>query len=120
MNDPADVENIVRVAIQTEPVVSDAVVSNTMSSYPEKLIDILTGAIKAMPENVANFVLNAINFSSSTNNSEAMVTRAVNNSEAKHDKLIVESAMKAGLSQKSAIDAAIAGGAKAEQFAKVD
>jgi len=117
LNDPTDVENIVRVAIQTEPVVSQAVISNTMSSFPEKLIDILTGAIKALPEQVAHFVVNAIDMFPQS--SKEVVTQAVTNSEAKHDQLIVDSAVKAGFDHKSAISAAIAGGAKAKNLAIV-
>jgi len=118
LNSPADIENIVRVAIETEPFVSDAVIHNTMSSFPEKIYAILSGAIQALPEQVSSFVRNTINLFPGS--SEDVVTKAVTSSQPKHAQQIVASAVQAGLDHESAINAAIAGGAKREQLAKID
>jgi len=118
LNSPADIENIVRVAIETDPFVSDAVVNNTMSSFPEKIYAILSGAIQALPEQVSSFVKSTINLFPGS--SEDVVTKAVTSSKPKHAQQIVASAVQAGLDQESAINAAVAGGAKREQLAKVD
>ena len=118
LNSPADIENIVRVAIETNPFVSDSVVNNTMNSFPEKIYAILSGAIKALPEQVSMFVSHTINLF--PNRSESVVTTAVTSSKPRHAQQIVASAIKAGLDEESAIIAAIAGGAKREQLAKVN
>jgi len=118
LNSPADIENIVRVAIETNPYVSDSVVNGAMTSFPEKIYDILSGAIKALPEKVSYFVRNTINLF--PNSSENVVTTAVNTSKLRHAQNIVESAIKAGLDEDIAINAAIAGGAKRENLAKVN
>ena len=53
-------------------------------------------------------------------NSEQVVTEAIASSQDRHVQEIVNSAVMAGLDKESAIDAALAGGAKEEELAKIN
>jgi hypothetical protein len=87
-----------------------------MINFPKNIFAILSGAITALPQEVSNFVQTAINLFPA--DGEQVVENAVNSSEKKYTIGIVETAIKAGLDEKSAINAAILGGAPVEQFAK--
>jgi hypothetical protein len=87
-----------------------------MTKFPKSIFDILSGAISALPDNVSSFVRTAVNLFPSS--SEALVEKAVHSSDNKYAQDIVDSAIKAGLDEESAINAAILGGATTEQLAK--
>lgn len=114
---PLDIENIVRVAIITEPVMAKHVIDSTMQSYPEKVLDILSVAINELPDQVLSFVRDTLRIS--PDNSD-VVSIAINSSSSDKAREIISTAVKSGISQETATAAAIAGGAKQEDIAKLN
>ena len=117
LHDPLDIENIVRVAIVTEPVMAKTIVNDTMLNYPERMLDILVMAIKALPDQVVNIVRDTLIIS--PDNTE-VISVAVNSSHSDKAREIIAAAIKSGISKESATAAAIAGGAKETDLAKVN
>jgi len=93
------------------------VIKDTMLSYPDKLLDILVVAIKALPEQVVGLVRDALTISP---DNTAVVSLAVSSSNSDKARDIIATAIKSGISIESATEAAIAGGAKEIDLVKVD
>lgn len=113
---PLDIENIIRVAIVAEPIMAKHVVDATMKSNPEKLLDILVVAIKALPDQVVNIVRDTLKIS--PKNAD-VVTVAVNSTNGNNAREIISIAIKSGISEASATQAAIEGGARQIDIVKL-
>jgi len=73
------------------------------------MIDILSGFIKAIPDQVSKWV--SYTFLLFPDSGEQIVTTAVNSTNASHNQAIVDAAVNAGLDKDAALSAAINGGA---------
>ncbi len=117
LHDPLDIENIIRVAITTEPLMAKHIVDHTMQSYPKRILDILVVAIKALPDQVVDIVRDTLRISPDNTD---VVSIAVHSSNGDKAREIISAAIKSGISEESATAAAIAGGAKKTDIAKID
>jgi len=81
------------------------------------MLDILIGAIKAIPDQVVNLVKTTLQLF--PDQSADVIKNAVNSSHQQFDKEIVKAAMSAGVEKEFAIAAAIKGGANKDEFAKL-
>lgn len=115
-HNPLDIENIVRVAIIAEPLMAKHIVDATMMSYPEKILDILAVAIKALPDQVVNLVRDTLRISPENPD---IVSIAIHSSNGGNAREIISMAIKSGISEASATQAAIDGGAKQTDITKI-
>ncbi len=116
-HDIAEIQNIVRVAISTSDFHQDAIVESTISSFPEQFAEILSGAIQALPDQITTFVSTALGIV--PEQSEEVVATAVSQNKHIDNRKIVDTAIANGMNQATAIDAALAGGAKPDEFANI-
>ena len=87
-----------------------------MVSFPEKMLSILAGIIKALPEQVVVWVKSSLKLF--PEHSEQIVTTAVNSSHSAHTRDIIDAAIHAGYDEQLVMSAALAGGAKIEEIAR--
>lgn len=113
---PAKIAEIVRIAIITEPFVGQSVMDNSMLTYPDKMLDILTAAITAIPEQAVSLVKSTLALF--PGEGEKVITTAISSSHSHHSQEIVDAGVDSGISEDSAIAAAIAGGADKQVFAQ--
>ncbi|PCI58451.1 MAG: hypothetical protein COB35_13770 [Gammaproteobacteria bacterium] len=114
-NSQDPIQNIVRVAVSTEPFISNSLLSNAKNK--ETMLDILIGAIKAIPNQVVNLVKTTLQLF--PDQSADVIKNAINSSHQQFDQDIVKAAMNAGVEKELAIAAAIKGGANRDEFAKL-
>jgi len=116
-NSSDPIQNIVRVAVSTEPFIRDSLIEKSNNQSSESMLNVFMGIMKALPDHVVSLVKKTLKLY--PDKSEAVVTRAVYSSKSQFDQQIVEAAISAGLTKEKAIAAAIKGGAKKAEFAKL-
>jgi hypothetical protein len=80
-----------------------------MISFPDRMIDILSGFIQAIPDQVSKWV--SYTFLLFPDSGEQIVTTAVSSTNESHNQAIVDAAVNAGLDKDLAFSAAVNGGA---------
>jgi len=114
-NSEDPIQDIVTVAVNTEPFISDSLISNAKDKTT--MLNIFIGIVKAVPDQVVSIVKTALHLFPA--DSADVIKNAVNSSHKQFDKEIVNAAVNAGIDKELAINAAIKGGAKRDEFAKL-
>ena len=109
------IQDIVTVAVRVEPFISDSLISNAENE--KTMLNIFMGIVKAIPDKVVDIVKTTLRLF--PNESSKVIEQAVNSSHQQFDTEIVNAAVSIGVNKNTAIAAAVKGGAKEDEFAKL-
>lgn len=113
---PADFDDILRVAVMTEPNSADKIVQLMAKSYPEKIAEILSNTIKHVPL-VGEYIVDAL-LAIFPNKAEEVVSVAVRESSLQREQIqrIISTALDAGVNVEDVTRFATMGGATVDEI----
>jgi hypothetical protein len=116
---PEKINEIVRIAVITEPESADYIVQSLAKEHPSKIVEILQTAIGAVPF-VGEYVVEAL-LAVFPNDAEIVITTAIRESgqEREYVKRIIKTAQNCGVDLEKLQRYAISGGATVEEVSQV-
>ena len=113
---PEELDEIVRVAVLTQPDAADSIVQTLSQEHPNKIVDIMTSALNAVPF-VGEYVVDAL-LAVFPSEAETVVETAVRESARQREQVmrILNTAQHAGVSQDKLKEYAMSAGLSEDDF----